>query len=203
MAIKQKPYQFREVVQLMALDPLSEAQWNNLAHTSQLLEPPQNLRSFQIECSNYILQRDTDIFVIAPTGQGKSLLFSLHLLAWKTGIALVVVPFRSLGLEAETKNRGHGVSSIFLYSEQNSEQDFTRAASEDMLVIHACPEMVESPRFARLLGSVAIGDQPMGGLGNFVNSSGKISLSLGYQPHSQHPTASIYTQQVVSNDLHI
>lgn len=52
-------------------------------------------------------------------------------------------------------NNCDGVSSLFIYSEQNTQHDFEKAATNDMLVIYVCPEMLESPSFARLIHSAS------------------------------------------------
>jgi superfamily II DNA helicase RecQ len=42
---------------------------------------------------------------------------------------------------------------LFIYHEQNTQEDFELAAQGDMLVVYVCPEMLESPSFARLVHS--------------------------------------------------
>ena len=88
-------------------DPLSTEQWNALVHSVQILSPPVHLREFQIECANLILSRSQDICIIAPTGQGKSLLWALPLLVQSAGCSLIITPYTSLGLEGEQRYAIH------------------------------------------------------------------------------------------------
>ncbi|KAJ6570689.1 P-loop containing nucleoside triphosphate hydrolase protein [Mycena sp. CBHHK59/15] len=97
--------------------------------------------------------RRGDVIVISATGSGKSLSWTLPLLARGEGISLVITPFTSLGLDGQLSNDCDGISSLFIYSEQNSQEDFKKAATGEMLVIYVCPEMLESPSFARLVHS--------------------------------------------------
>ncbi|KAJ7245499.1 P-loop containing nucleoside triphosphate hydrolase protein [Mycena rebaudengoi] len=97
--------------------------------------------------------RHADAVVISSTGSGKSLTWTLPLLARKEGISLVITPFTSLGLDGELSNNCDGLSSLFIYHEQNTQEDFELAAQGDMLVVYVCPEMLESPSFARLVHS--------------------------------------------------
>ncbi|KAJ7679453.1 P-loop containing nucleoside triphosphate hydrolase protein [Mycena polygramma] len=97
--------------------------------------------------------RRGDAVVIAPTGSGKSLTWILPLLARQGGTSLVITPYTSLGLDGEASNDCAGITSTFIYSEKNTLEDFTRIAEGDMQVVYVCPEMLESPSFARLLHS--------------------------------------------------
>ncbi|KAJ7130595.1 hypothetical protein C8R44DRAFT_572903, partial [Mycena epipterygia] len=56
---------------------------------------------FQVQIANLVLMRHADAVVISPTGSGKSLTWTLPLLARKEGISLVITPFTSLGLDGE------------------------------------------------------------------------------------------------------
>ena len=93
-------------------DPLSMEQWNALVHCAQILSLPAHLREFQIECANLVLSRSRDICIIAPTGQGKSLLWALPLLMQSAGCSLIVMPYTSLGLEGEQRYAIHLMCSM-------------------------------------------------------------------------------------------
>ncbi|KAJ7741732.1 P-loop containing nucleoside triphosphate hydrolase protein [Mycena metata] len=149
----QRAFDLSKPVRLKPIPALDPSEWNILAQKNHVIPPGANLRSFQIQMSNLVLMRRGDGIVIAPTGSGKSLLWILPLLARKEGISLVITPFTSLGRDGEHSNTADGITSLFIYSEQNTLQDFEKAATGEMLIIYACPEMVESPSFARLLHS--------------------------------------------------
>ncbi|KAJ7257348.1 ATP-dependent DNA helicase [Mycena rebaudengoi] len=134
----------------LTLDPY---EWTALAVKARAIPPTAHLRSIQVQISNLVLMRKGDAVVVSPIGSGKSLSWTLPLLARKEGVSLVITPYTSLGLDGERSNECDGITSIFIYSEQNSLQDFERVASEEMLVVYVCPEMLESPSFARILHS--------------------------------------------------
>ncbi|KAJ7758634.1 hypothetical protein B0H16DRAFT_1662312 [Mycena metata] len=130
-----------------------EPEWNSLAQKSHAIPAGGTLHSYQVQIANLVLRCQNDAIVIAATGSGKSLSWTLPLLARKEGISLVVTPYTSLGLDAEESNSCDGITSIFIYSEQNTMEDFEKVATVEMLVVYVCPEMLESPSFARLLHS--------------------------------------------------
>ncbi|KAJ7048515.1 ATP-dependent DNA helicase [Mycena amicta] len=152
-APNQRAFERSTSTHLAAISALNPAQWNQLAHDSSAIPKSAELRSFQIQITNLVLMRRGDATVISATGSGKSLSWTLPLLARQEGISLVITPFTSLGRDGEQSNSCDGLTSLFIYSEQNTPQDFEKAASGEMLVIYVCPEMLESPSFARLLHS--------------------------------------------------
>ncbi|KAJ6523317.1 hypothetical protein B0H19DRAFT_1215090 [Mycena capillaripes] len=133
-----------------ALDPY---EWNQVAVESNLLPAGVCVHAFQVEVCNTVLMRRGDCVLISPTGSGKSLTWTLPLAARKEGISLVFTPFTSLGQEGEQLRQTGQIQSIFIYSEQNSQADYKRAAKGEMMVLYVCPETLESPSFARLLHS--------------------------------------------------
>ncbi|KAJ6545289.1 P-loop containing nucleoside triphosphate hydrolase protein [Mycena capillaripes] len=135
-----------------ALDP---SEWTSLAVKAGAIPAEANVRGYQVQVSNLVLMRTGDAVVTAPTGSGKSLTWTLPLLARKEGTSLVITPYTSLGLDGESSNECDGITSTFIYSEQNTLEDFQRVADGDMQVVYVCPEMLESPSFARLLHSPA------------------------------------------------
>ncbi|KAJ7624217.1 ATP-dependent DNA helicase [Mycena polygramma] len=152
-APRQRAFDISVPTPLLPIPTLDPSQWNALAAGSHAIPAGVALHSFQIQIANLVLMRHTDALVISCTGSGKSLSWILPLLARGEGISLVVTPYTSLGLDGELSNHCDGISSIFIYSEKNTQQDFEKAATGDMLVIYVCPEMLESPSFARLAHS--------------------------------------------------
>ncbi|KAJ7908414.1 P-loop containing nucleoside triphosphate hydrolase protein [Mycena leptocephala] len=118
---------------MATLDP---SQWNAIALNSQAIPIGATLHSFQVQIANLVLMRHADAVLISSTGSGKSLTWTLPLLARKEGISLVITPFTSLGLDGELSNNCDGVSSLFIYHEQNTQKDFELAAQGDMLVVY-------------------------------------------------------------------
>ncbi|KAJ7715540.1 P-loop containing nucleoside triphosphate hydrolase protein [Mycena metata] len=112
---------------LEAIPALDPSEWTTLAHTSRAIPLDATLHSFQVQISNLVVMRRGDGLVIAPTGSGKSSMSILPLLARKEGISLVITPFTSLGLDGEHSNTANGITSLFIYSEQNTLEDFNNA----------------------------------------------------------------------------
>ncbi|KAJ7064234.1 P-loop containing nucleoside triphosphate hydrolase protein [Mycena amicta] len=152
-APNQRAFELSKTTCLTAIPALDPSQWNQLALDSRAIPLGAALRSFQIQIANLVLMRRGDALVISATGSGKSLSWTLPLLARKEGISLVITPFMSLGRDGEQSNSCDGLTSLFIYSEQNTPQDFEKAASGELLVIYVCPKMLESPSFSRLLHS--------------------------------------------------
>ncbi|KAJ7689932.1 P-loop containing nucleoside triphosphate hydrolase protein, partial [Mycena rosella] len=138
---------------LVVCDALDPSQWTALALKAGAIPVGATVRSYQVEISNLVLMRRGDGVVIAPTGYGKSLTWALPLLARQEGISLVIIPYTTLGLDGGLSNTCDGITSIFIYSEQNSLEDFEQVANGEMQIVYVCPEMLESPSFARILHS--------------------------------------------------
>ncbi|KAJ7798811.1 hypothetical protein B0H14DRAFT_2617603 [Mycena olivaceomarginata] len=141
---------------LEAINALDPWQYTELAVKAKLLPLDCAVHSFQVETSNIVLMRRTDTVVIAPTGYGESLTWTLPLLACREGISLVITPFTSLGQEGE----------LF---EQNSQQDFEAAASGEM-VLYVCLEMLENYKLINL--------------GNFRPELSTIIVHMGHEIRS-------------------
>ena len=88
---------------LKPIPPLSVPQWNALAREFAVLPLDATLRTFQMQGTNVVLAREKDLFIISPTGSGKSKVWSLALHAQKTGISIVVTPYTSLGKEGASR----------------------------------------------------------------------------------------------------
>lgn len=100
---RQVAFSFGNTPKIRPLDALSPAEWDRLAMEANLLPEGGKLRNFQVQSANIITTRSNDLCVIAPTGQGKSLLWTLPLLAQPHGVSLVITPYTSLGCEGEER----------------------------------------------------------------------------------------------------
>lgn len=100
---RQQAFAIGDTTRITPIKSLSASEWNELAQASKVIPEGALLRDFQIQCSNIVIQRGGDVCLIAPTGGGKSLVWSLPLLAQKGGISLVITPYTSLGCEGESK----------------------------------------------------------------------------------------------------
>jgi hypothetical protein len=129
---RQTAFSAPELPALEKLNALDPDQWNKLAQEHKIIPSEAALHSFQVQIANRILMRMGDALVIAPTGQGKSLLWTLPLLAWKAGISLVITPYTSLGIDGQLvyvvqfssykqangpSQSNKGLSSVFIYFE--------------------------------------------------------------------------------------
>jgi hypothetical protein len=121
-----------------------------------------------MQCGNLVVERTEDLAIIAPTGSGKSVCFSLALHAQKRGISVVITPYTTLGKEGANKyvplfldsavytylywisNHGTGVESMFVHSNNKDRSALDRLLCAEMVVIYACAEMLESPTLAPL-----------------------------------------------------
>ncbi|KAF6745627.1 hypothetical protein DFP72DRAFT_1017954 [Ephemerocybe angulata] len=153
---REKPFAFPISTAIRPLDSLSHAEWNALAHKYDLLKENQSLREYQVEGANCIISRKSDLCVVAPTGAGKSTLWTLPLLAREEGISLVVVPFTTLGVQGENRHRNSKIAATFLCSGNASTSVLERIAQgKERHVVYACPEMLETPAVARVLHSTS------------------------------------------------
>ena len=70
-------------------------------------------RSVEQEQALYaVLDNQTPLVVVLPTGGGKSLLFTLPAIVEKTGVTVVVVPYRALIEDLVSRIQGYGVDCI-------------------------------------------------------------------------------------------
>ena len=72
-----------------------------LARGAHAIPLDASVKELQANCANAVLARKGDVCVIVPTGFGKSLMWTLPLLALERGLVLVITPFTSLGAEGE------------------------------------------------------------------------------------------------------
>ncbi|KAJ7916693.1 hypothetical protein B0H13DRAFT_1871021 [Mycena leptocephala] len=114
------------------MDFLDPSEWTELAIQHELIPATAHVHGFQFHVANQVLMRRGDAVVISPTGSGKSLIWVLPLVARKEGVSLVITPYTSLGLAGELLNNHGKLKSIFIFSEQNADQDFETAATEDI-----------------------------------------------------------------------
>ncbi|GJE91147.1 ATP-dependent DNA helicase-like protein [Phanerochaete sordida] len=132
-------------------EPLSLDAWTALAREAGWIPQDGVMRDFQGHVSNLVLGQDGDIAVITPISKGKSLIWCFPLLVDKAAVPLVITPYTSLGIEGAMRMTKLKLPSVYIYEGLKSEDVLERAARGDFRVIFACPEMVESPRFARVL----------------------------------------------------
>lgn len=92
-----------ETAKLEPMPELLVGEWNALASKCGLLPEGAVLHEFQMQTANLVLGRSQDLILIAPTGRGKSVVFSLALLAQGRGILVVCTPYTSLGLQGANK----------------------------------------------------------------------------------------------------
>ncbi|KZT65122.1 ATP-dependent DNA helicase, partial [Daedalea quercina L-15889] len=133
--------------------PLSRTQWSMLARGAKAIPLESDAKELQVQCCNAILGRTGDICLVAPTGFGKSLLWTLPLLALERGTILVVTPFTSLGGEAERQTNTLGIRSVFIHAGRKDPATLEEIARGSFRIVYVCVEMLESPTFARILHS--------------------------------------------------
>ncbi|KAL4242295.1 hypothetical protein ABKN59_012046 [Abortiporus biennis] len=104
-----------------------------------------------IEVANIVISRSKDVCIIAPTGSGKSLLWTLPLLAVPSSISLVVTPYTTLGREGEERSRNMSLPAVFVNQDQHDEVTLEQVALGAYRIVFICPEMLEEPRFARVI----------------------------------------------------
>lgn len=100
---RQRAFDFSVEVSINPHSPLTPDEWSALATGAAIIPADCCPRDFQIQCSNIVIGRSKDVCVIAPTGQGKSLLWVLPLLVQKLGVSLVITPYTSLGSEGRDR----------------------------------------------------------------------------------------------------
>ncbi|TCD68354.1 hypothetical protein EIP91_010992 [Steccherinum ochraceum] len=103
-----------------AIKPLELEKWQKLVEDAGVLPSGARVKEFQMECANAVVERKTDVCLIAPTGAGKSLIWTLPLLAAAKSVSLVITPYTSLGTEGQQRIREMKVTSIYVNSEQKS-----------------------------------------------------------------------------------
>jgi hypothetical protein len=109
---RQKAFDLSSSTKLESIPTLDPSQWNEIALKSQAIPIGAMLHSFQVQIANLVLMRHADAVVISSTGSGKSLTWTLPLLARKEGISLVITPFTSLGLDGELSY----VAQLYLFA---------------------------------------------------------------------------------------
>ncbi|KAF9542263.1 P-loop containing nucleoside triphosphate hydrolase protein, partial [Agrocybe pediades] len=181
---RMKAFAFPSFPRLSQLKPLDADDWNRLALEEGVLGEGLRLRDYQVEAANVIVSREKDICIVAPTGSGKSLIWVLPLLAQRKGISLVIVPFTSLGFQGEQRHSNTRVQSTFTHSGAAGAEVLERIAfGGTMQVIYTCPEMLETPAFARVLYSESFRAQLSG-----------IYIDEAHVVHESHTWRPAYTR---------
>ncbi|KAF8834418.1 hypothetical protein BDN67DRAFT_985334 [Paxillus ammoniavirescens] len=152
---RQHAIAFNDIQALQPQREITHQRWDKLAHTAGILPENNTLRQFQVDCTNLVLSRSQDVCVIAPTGQGKSMLWVLLLLIQRTSCSLVITPYTSLGLEGQSRNLNMGLPSVFVHAGQKGTKLIRDIAGGRYRVIFACLAMLESPAFAEILHSTS------------------------------------------------
>ncbi|KAF5333403.1 hypothetical protein D9611_002633 [Ephemerocybe angulata] len=177
---RQKPFISPTPFVLPSLKSIPSSEWNELARKHGLITSSQSLRDYQVEGANHIIARESDLCIVAPTGAGKSTLWTLPLLAQKGGISLVVVPFTSLGVQGENRHRDSAISATFLNSKNSSLSVLEGIVKMDeMHVVYACPEMLETPSVARILHSPSFQERLSG---VYIDEAHVVYESLSWRP---------------------
>jgi ATP-dependent DNA helicase RecQ len=105
------------------------------------------------------IESSKNLLIMLPTGSGKTLLYALPALVWKTGITLVVCPLISLMRDQVRRMEAAGVPSALLTSDQ-SEDDrraaLKRARQSQLKLLFVSPERFVMPSFERSLAQANI-----------------------------------------------
>ncbi|KAJ7715861.1 hypothetical protein B0H14DRAFT_2644026 [Mycena olivaceomarginata] len=97
-------------------------EWDIVARQAGLIPPDGHVRPLQIECSNIVVSGEATFVRLVPRAAGNH----------------SFTPYTSLGCEGETNNHGHGVTSIFIYSNRTVLPIFELAANGDKMA-HPLP----------------------------------------------------------------
>ncbi|GAA5919303.1 hypothetical protein JCM5296_002074 [Sporobolomyces johnsonii] len=129
------------------LAPLSPADWDALA-------APLNLRPrcFQTRTVDALLS-GKDAIVLAPTGRGKSLLWTLPLLRDSDGLVIVVVPLVALGKSQEARSKAAGLRCLFCHGKSPSDLFLTGIVDGHYQQLVMTYEFLTSPGFVELLAN--------------------------------------------------
>ena len=115
-------------------------------------------RHHQLEAINAVMSGN-DVFVILPTGGGKSLIFQLPALAGASGLTLVVMPLVSLIKDQVDHMERLGVPAACLVGEMGARQQeevFTKITLGQIRLLYVTPErLVQSSRLSSLLSELS------------------------------------------------
>lgn len=115
-------------------------------------------RQHQLEAVNAVMSGN-DVFVILPTGGGKSLIFQLPALAGPPGLTVVVMPLVSLIKDQVDHMHRLGVPAACLVGEMPAKQQdevFSRITDNRVRLLYVTPErLVQSSRLTALVTNLA------------------------------------------------
>ena len=117
----------------------------------------EDFRTFQKEAIEAILD-NKDLFMILPTGGGKSLCYQLPALL-KNGTAIVVSPLIALMQDQVKALRDRGINAMMLASSKSAleqEKVYEALYSGDVKLLYVAPERFGSTRFFDLLAQIEI-----------------------------------------------
>lgn len=84
----------------------------------------ESFREGQEDAIRAVLVEKKDVFVLMPTGAGKSLCYSIPALYWTDGIVFVVSPLIALMEDQETSLRAKGIAAAHLASSRCEHERF-------------------------------------------------------------------------------
>eukprot|EP00111_Clytia_hemisphaerica_P007033 TCONS_00020389-protein len=112
---------------------MEKESWNDAVCSKFGIE---HLKEYQIEAINCLSQQKKELFVVQPTGSGKSLIFFSLPVIKEEGIVLVISPLTSLIKDQMTKLEAVGIKSVHLMSKFEEEQEVTaRGDSADVVEV--------------------------------------------------------------------
>ena len=113
----------------------------------------QKLRENQADVLE-LLQKSTGVLAMLPTGAGKTLLYALPAMVWKTGPVIVVCPLISLMKDQLRRMQKAGIPSVLFTSEQDDEdrrKSYGDLYSGVARIVFVSPERFVLPSFQRAL----------------------------------------------------
>jgi bloom syndrome protein len=111
-------------------------------------------RPFQLEAINAVMNRN-DVFVVLPTGGGKSLIFQLPALT-RSGLTVVVMPLVSLIKDQVSHMIRLGVPALALSAGTSEKQVFSQIESGGVRILYLTPEkLVQSNSLKSFLSALA------------------------------------------------
>ena len=111
----------------------------------------EEFREFQEEAINTLLKRK-DLFMILPTGGGKSLCYQLPALLLR-GMAVVISPLIALMQDQVRSLQDRGISAAFLASSNTKEEQeaiYEQLYHDKIKMLYVAPERLGSERFLSL-----------------------------------------------------
>lgn len=134
----------------------SKTTWENLKKANQEIFGHTSFRPGQATAMKAILNK-RDVFVLMPTGGGKSLCYQLPILLFEHGIVIVISPLVSLVKDQVNELREKNIGAAFILgSESNSKREYSRLLGQiydsKIKLLYVTPEkLAQSSSFNVLL----------------------------------------------------